>query len=53
VQPAVDLIDPWQVPRSAGRGDQLQPGLAGDQVFEAMPRPASALVAVPTRLGMR
>jgi hypothetical protein len=37
----------------ATAADQLQAGPVGDQVFEAMPRPASALAAVPTRLGMR
>ena len=43
--PAVDLIDPWQVPRRTGRGGQVAAEPAGDQVLEAMPRLASALVA--------
>jgi hypothetical protein len=51
--PAVDLIDPRQLPGRTGRGDQLQPEPAGDQVLGAKPGPVSALVTVPARLGMR
>jgi hypothetical protein len=46
--PAVDLIDPRQVPRRTG-----QPERAGDQALGAKPSPGAALVTVPPRPGMR
>ena len=57
--PAVDLIDPRQLPGRTGRGDQLQPEPAGNQVLGAKPGPVSPAPGLagpgdrPARLGMR